>query len=64
MRVRATGSFVGIGPTGMKYRPKKGDEFDLPEGVDWLEAGLVEMVDQPKPKAKQTVKRRTRRKAE
>ena len=42
MRVRALTSFAGSGVSvGM------GDEFELPEGVDWLRAGLVEVIPEP-----------------
>jgi hypothetical protein len=39
MRVRALVSFAGHGVT-----VARGAEFDLPEGVDWLQAGLVAPV--------------------
>jgi len=40
MRVRALTSFAGNGVSvGM------GDEFELPDGVDWLWAGLVEVIE-------------------
>lgn len=40
MRVRALTSFAGSGVSvGM------GDEFELPDGVDWLWAGLVEVIE-------------------
>lgn len=29
-----------------------GQEFDLPDGVDWLDARLVVELEQPKPKGK------------
>lgn len=40
MRVRAVRGFSGLRGT---HAP--GDVFDLPDGVNWLEAGLVEPVD-------------------
>jgi hypothetical protein len=40
MRVRALLSFAGKGMT-----VSRGAEFDLPEGVDWLQAGLVVPVE-------------------
>lgn len=40
MRVRALVSFAGKGMT-----VARGAEFDLPEGVDWLQAGLVAPVE-------------------
>ncbi len=39
MRVRALVSFAGKGMT-----VARGTEFDLPDGVDWLQAGLVAPV--------------------
>lgn len=39
MRVRTLVSFAGKGMT-----VARGTEFDLPEGVDWLQAGLVALV--------------------
>lgn len=41
MKVKAIKSFVGKGPDGIKYRQEAGDVFDLPEGTDWIKAGLV-----------------------
>lgn len=40
MRVRALVSFAGKGMT-----VARGAEFDLPDGVDWLQAGLVALVE-------------------
>jgi len=66
MRVRALTTFGGNG-----IHISAGDEFELPEGVDWLRAGLVEAMEvEPeaatiKPKRKATrakPKRRTRAK--
>lgn len=46
MRVRALTSFAGDGVSvGM------GDEFELPEGVDWLRVGFVEVIDEEPEKA-------------
>lgn len=42
MRVRATVSFADVARGA--YAP--GDEFELPGDVDWLAAGLVEVVDE------------------
>jgi hypothetical protein len=67
MLVRAVKSFGGS-----KYGHKPaGSVFELPEGVDWLQAGLVEPVEQEietasveapetavKPKAKRRVTKR------
>lgn len=44
MRVRALTSFAGSG-----FSVGMGDEFDLPEGVDWLRAGFVEVIPEPAP---------------
>lgn len=49
MQVRVLKSFVGhYGPDNKFISAGEGQEFELPEGVDWLKAGLVEPVkDQP-----------------
>ena len=40
MRVQAVKSFVDkVGDT--KYRVEQGQEFELPEGVNWLDVGFV-----------------------
>lgn len=44
MRVRALVSFSGAAGT-----IARGAEFDLPDGVDWLKAGLVVPVTEPAP---------------
>lgn len=44
MRVRAVRSFVARLSDGRTFRAVAGDEFELPGGVDWLRAGLVEEV--------------------
>jgi hypothetical protein len=44
MRVRALTSFVGR-VDGRKYIVKAGDVLTLPEGADWLRAGLVEAAE-------------------
>ncbi len=44
MRVRALVSFSGTAGT-----IARGAEFDLPDGVDWLTAGLVALVTEPAP---------------
>lgn len=49
MRVKALRSFAGTAPSGSKYRVVEGEEFDLPEGVDWLNAGLVKVVEPGQP---------------
>lgn len=40
MKVQANVSFVGS-VDGTKFRANEGDIFELPNGVDWLNAGLV-----------------------
>lgn len=52
MRVRANVSFTGRLPDGSSMPIEAGQEFTLPRGVDWLEAGLVEAVEKPKAKQK------------
>lgn len=53
MKVKALNSFAS---TDKHYAD--GEIFTLPEGVDWLECGLVELVEEqpkqeaPKPKSK------------
>lgn len=45
MKVRAITSFVGhYGPDRNTIVASAGMEFTLPDGVDWLKAGLVEAV--------------------
>lgn len=44
MRVRTTTSFVS--PQG---RHSEGDVFELPEGVDWVDVGLCEPVEDATP---------------
>lgn len=43
MKVRAVKSFAGRGVSH-----GAGDIFELPENVDWLQAGLVEPVEEAK----------------
>lgn len=45
MRVRALKSFVGSDGNKRKYRIEVGQEFDLPDGTNWLSAGFVEPVE-------------------
>jgi hypothetical protein len=54
MRVRALQPFSGMG-----LSVSEGDEFELPDGADWLRAGLVEPVESEVETA--TEKRPTRR---
>lgn len=49
MRVRALTSFAGSG-----FSVGQGDEFDLPEGVDWLRVGFVEVIE-PEPEQEAAV---------
>jgi len=58
MRVRAKVSFTGRTPDGVRHHHVAGDEFDLPQGVDWLRAGYVERVA-AKVQAKPTRKRKS-----
>jgi hypothetical protein len=46
MKVRALTTFGGANKTG-RIHVSAGDVFELPDGVDWLKAGLVELVDEP-----------------
>ncbi len=50
-KVKALKSFAGTDPSGVKHRIAAGDEFDLPEGVDWLDAGLVVLLEPETPPA-------------
>ncbi len=45
MRVKALKSFVGSDGNKRKYRIEVGQEFDLPDGTNWLSAGFVEPVE-------------------
>lgn len=48
MRVAALVAFVGkVNGDTLTYA--RGAEFDLPDGVDWLQAGLVAPVATPAP---------------
>lgn len=46
MWVRALKSFGGVTATG-SFHVSQGSVFELPEGADWLRAGLVEKADGP-----------------
>lgn len=46
MLVKALKSFGGQG-----VHVSEGQVFELPEGSDWLRAGLVEVVEQPQQEA-------------
>lgn len=53
MKVRALVSF------GSPYGSfTAGDEFELPDGVDWLKAGLVELVERAAAPRKATSRKR------
>lgn len=41
MKVKAVKSFAGTDGDGNPVSIGMGDVFELPEGVDWLQAGLV-----------------------
>lgn len=68
MKVRVLKSFGGV-----NFRASSGDIIELPEGVDWLRAGLVEpFIEEPEAAAIEPAetatmpkprKRRTTRKA-
>ena len=47
MKVTALVSFVGFSG-GVKVRANEGDVIDMPEGADWLSAGLVEPFEEQK----------------
>lgn len=53
MRVKCIRSFVGKAPDGRTYSPSMGDEFELPDGTDWLQAGFVEPLKEQKETATQ-----------
>ena len=44
MIVRCLKSFAGRDAAGNRVSYGMGDVFELPEGVDWLRVGLVEIV--------------------
>ena len=53
MKVKALTSFVGhYGPNRQTKVVSKGDEFELPAGVDWLTCGFCEAVEETPPKKK------------
>lgn len=63
VRVRALKGFVGSDGNKKKYRVEAGQEFDLPQGTNWLSAGLVEAVevDQRETATSQVAKGRKKR---
>ena len=58
MKVKALKSFGGINKGGRVHH-SAGDIFELPDGVDWLRAGLVEKV----PVKRRTATRKPKEKA-
>jgi hypothetical protein len=42
--VKAVMSFVGTDASGKKWRVSARQQFILPDGVDWLDKGLVTLV--------------------
>jgi hypothetical protein len=44
-KVKVLRSFVAVTPDG-KVRASAGDIIDMPDGVDWLPAGFVELVEE------------------
>jgi hypothetical protein len=56
MKVKALKSFGG----SMYGHYPEGAIFELPAGVDWLKAGLVEEVKEPKPAPKKRVARKVK----
>ena len=54
MKVRALKSFGSAGVVNSVHY-SAGDVFELPDGVDWLRVGLVEVVE-TKPPAKRRTK--------
>jgi len=56
MKVKALKSFGG---SKFGHYPE-GAIFELPKGVDWLEAGLVEEVKEPKPARKKRVTKKAK----
>jgi len=67
MRVRALIAFAGV-VRGEMIRVGAGEVIDLPAGVDWLKAGLVEELSESEetaelamPDAEQAVVRRRRK---
>jgi len=47
MKVRALVSFVS-NLNGQKYRVQQKQVVEMPKGADWLRAGFVEPVEEPK----------------
>jgi hypothetical protein len=67
MRVLALVSFVGM-VNGQLLSVKKGAEIEMPDGVDWLTAGmvtpapeLIEVAVDPLPDVERAVSRKRRR---
>jgi len=68
MKVRALTTFGGTDAIGNPIHVSAGDVFDLPPGVDWINAGFVVAVEQeeatvqvPERATKAKPKRRVRR---
>lgn len=61
MRVKALRPFTGYDTQGVKHRYTDGEEFDLPEGVDWLDKELVAEVEPVEPEEPVEPKVKTRR---
>jgi hypothetical protein len=60
-KVKVLKSFVAITPDG-KVRASAGDIIDMPEGVDWLPAGFVELVETEEEPSTKTTKKTTKKK--
>ena len=61
MKVKALKGFAGR-LDGVSYTVSEGDIIDLPEGADWLRAGLVELfTDGPEAAAMAPAETATRR---
>ncbi len=57
MKVRALVAFAGTDAAGGSWYSQKGQEFELPAGVDWLKAGLVEAVEKPRKRTRKQTRK-------
>lgn len=52
MKVKSKETFIGIAPDGDVINVEAGQVFEMPDGVDWIKAGLVYRVGRPPKKGK------------
>lgn len=62
MKVRALTTFGGTDAIGNPVHVSAGDIFELPDGVDWLRAGLVVAIEEPEAATVEVPERATKAK--